>query len=46
MPVLNIAMIGTDELAKEIAKPADQRDVHTYVHKDLTVRVFYQLLGL
>tara|TARA_B000000609_G_scaffold158073_1_gene154409 strand:- start:1034 stop:2056 length:1023 start_codon:yes stop_codon:yes gene_type:complete len=34
MPVLNIAMIGTDELAKEIAKPADQRDVHTYVHKE------------
>ena len=34
MPVLNIAMIGSDELAKEIAKPTDQRDVHTYVHKE------------
>ncbi len=34
MPVLNIAMIGSDELAREIAKPADQRDVHTYVHKE------------
>jgi selenocysteine-specific translation elongation factor len=34
MPVLNIAMIGTDELAREIAKPTDQRDVHTYVHKE------------
>ena len=34
MPVLNVAMVGTDELAKEIAKPTDQRDVHTYVHKE------------
>lgn len=34
MPVLNIAMIGSDELAKEIAKSSDQRDVHTYVHKE------------
>ena len=34
MPVLNIAMIGTDDLAREIAKPTDQRDVHTYVHKE------------
>lgn len=34
MVVLNIAMIGSDELAKSIAKAADQRDVHTYVHKE------------
>ena len=34
MPVLNIAMIGSDELAREIAKATDQRDVHTYVHKE------------
>ena len=34
MPVLNIAMIGSDDLAREIAKPTDQRDVHTYVHKE------------
>ena len=33
MPVLNIAMIGSDELARELAKPTDQRDVHTYDHK-------------
>ena len=32
MPVLNIAMVGSDELARELAKPTDQRDVHTYVH--------------
>lgn len=34
MVVLNIAMVGSDELAKSIAKAADQRDVHTYVHKE------------
>ncbi len=34
MTVLNIAMVGSDELAKSIAKPTDQRDVHTYVHKE------------
>ena len=35
MVVLNIAVIATDDLAKSIAKPADQRDVHTYVHKEM-----------
>ncbi len=35
MVVLIIAMIGSDELAKSIAKAADQRDVHTYVHKEM-----------
>ncbi len=34
MTVLNVAMFGSDELAKEIAKATDQRDVHTYVHKE------------
>jgi len=34
MTVLNIAMVGSDEFAKEIAKATDQRDVHTYVHKE------------
>ena len=34
MVVLNVAVIATDELARSIAKPADQRDVHTYVHKE------------
>ena len=34
MVVLNIAVIASDELARDIAKPADQRDVHTYVHKE------------
>ena len=27
-------MMGSDELAKTIAKATDQRDVHTYVHKE------------
>ena len=34
MVVLNIAVIASDELARDIAKPVDQRDVHTYVHKE------------
>ena len=34
MTVLNVAMYGSDELAKDIAKATDQRDVHTYVHKE------------
>ncbi len=34
MVVLNIAVIASDELARDIAKPAAQRDVHTYVHKE------------
>ena len=35
MTVLNVAMFGNDDLAKEIAKATDQRDVHTYVHKEV-----------
>ena len=37
MVVLNIAVIASDELARSIAKAADQRDVHTYVHKELSL---------
>lgn len=36
MVVLNVAVIASDELAKSVAKAADQRDVHTYVHKEGT----------
>ncbi|MAT85965.1 MAG: hypothetical protein CMA25_03275 [Euryarchaeota archaeon] len=35
MPVLNIAMIGSDALASEIAKSTETRDVQTYVHKEM-----------
>jgi selenocysteine-specific translation elongation factor len=34
MPVLNIAAVMSDDLARNVAKPSDQRDVHTYVHKE------------
>ncbi len=34
MTVLNIAMVGSDELARSVAKPSDNRDVDTYVHKE------------
>ena len=34
MTVLNVAMVGSDDLAREIAKPSDNRDVDTYVHKE------------
>ncbi len=46
MAVLNIAMIGTDELAKEIAKSSDQRDVHTYVHKENAADGSQRILSL
>ena len=45
MPVLNIAMVGSDDLARSIAKPTDQRDVHTYVNKDM-VNGTAQILSL
>ncbi|MGB1818292.1 MAG: EF-Tu/IF-2/RF-3 family GTPase [Candidatus Poseidoniaceae archaeon] len=35
MPVLNIAMVGSDALATEIAKSTETRDVQTYVHKEM-----------
>ena len=34
MTVLNVAIIGSDELSREIAKHSDSRDVDTYVHKE------------
>ncbi len=34
MPVLNIAVVGSDKFVREIAKLSDQRDVDTYVHKE------------
>ena len=34
MTVLNVAAYCSDEIAKSIAKPTDQRDVHTYVYKE------------
>ena len=34
MAVLNIAVFGSDDLCKSIAKPSDHRDVDTYVYKE------------
>ena len=34
MPVLNVAVVGSDNFVREIAKLSDQRDVDTYVHKE------------
>ena len=35
MVVLNVAVVSSDELARSIAKASDQRDVHTYIHKEV-----------
>lgn len=45
MTVLNVAMVGSDELAREIAKPSDNRDVDTYVHKEMHDG-FYRIISL
>ena len=35
MPVLNVAFVGTEELARTIAKKGDVRDIESYVHKEV-----------
>jgi len=34
VPVLNVAFVGTDDLAKSLAKLNDVRDIESYVHKE------------
>ena len=34
MSVLNVALIGSDELARKLGKKADSRDIDSYVHKE------------
>ena len=34
MSVLNVALIGSDELARRLGKKGDSRDIDSYVHKD------------
>ena len=34
MSVLNVTFLGSDDLAKEIGKPSDSRDVESYVYKE------------
>ena len=35
MPVLNVAFVGSEELAKALAKKGDVRDIESYVHKEV-----------
>ena len=35
MPVLNIALVGSEDLAKSLGKKGDVRDVESYVHKEV-----------
>ena len=35
MSVLNILFVGSDDVARSIAKKSDSRDVDNYVYKDL-----------
>ena len=35
MSVLNILFVGSDEIARSIAKKSDSRDVDNYIYKDL-----------
>ena len=34
MPVLNVAFVGSEELARKLAKSNDVRDIESYVHKE------------
>ena len=34
MPVLNVAFVGSEELARTLAKSNDVRDIESYVYKE------------
>ncbi len=34
MPVLNVGFVGTDKLARKLAKRSDSRDIDSYVYKE------------
>ena len=34
MPVLNVAFVGTEELARKLGKKGDVRDIESYVYKE------------
>lgn len=36
MPVLNVAFIGSEELARTLAKKGDVRDIESYVYKEIS----------
>ena len=35
MPVLNIALVSSEDFAKSLGKKGDVRDVESYVHKEV-----------
>lgn len=35
MPVLNVAFVGSEEMARTLAKKGDVRDIESYVHKEI-----------
>ena len=35
MPVLNVAFVGTEDLARTLAKKGDVRDIESYVYKEI-----------
>ncbi len=45
MPVLNVAFVGTEELARKLGKKGDVRDIESYVHKE-TVEGDVRILSL
>ena len=45
MPVLNVAFVGSEELARKLGKKGDVRDIESYVHKE-TVEGEVRILSL
>ena len=45
MPVLNVAFVGTEEMARKLGKKGDVRDIESYVHKE-TVEGEVRILSL
>ena len=39
MPVLNVGFVGSEDLARSIAKRGDARDIESYVHKETTAEM-------
>ena len=46
MPVLNIAVIGSQDLLRSMGKLSDTRDIESYVYKEGTGTVSYTHLTL
>ena len=46
MSVLNILFVGSDEVARSIAKKSDSRDVDNYVYKDLKEEGLFSTISI